>query len=65
MNDDFDCQMLLQIPQQAAIGIIRKAGFIDRILSKDNTQFIATRDYRKDRINLRIVNGLVSEARIG
>ena len=48
-----------------AIVAIENAGFIARIIAEDGQYFIVTRDIKKDRINLDIVDGKVFEAKRG
>ena len=61
----FNCGSVIGLYEQEALYLIKKAGFHARTLSVDGKQFIATRDYRIDRINLRFINGKVIEAKVG
>jgi hypothetical protein len=42
--------------------ILKESGKFGRIRSEDNTQFVGTCDYRLDRVNLSVENGIVTEA---
>ncbi len=61
----FNPNSLLGLYLQEAEFLVKKAGFNIRVLSRDGHQFIATRDYKRDRINVRIVKDKITEAKIG
>lgn len=48
-----------------AIKAIEAAGFRFRITQRDENYFVATRDYRTDRVTLKVKEGLVFSATIG
>lgn len=53
---------LIGIAEEPAIEILKKLKINSRLVDRDNKKFILTRDYRTDRVNLAIKNGIVSEA---
>lgn len=61
----FDLATVLDKPAEDAIATIESAGFEARIISRDGQMFPVSRDFREDRVNLEIINGVVSNAHIG
>lgn len=53
------------LSEAEATSAIEAAGGTVRIVSRDGEDFPVTMDYRFDRVNLRIVDGVVTEATIG
>lgn len=58
-------QGLIGSSESDAINRIRSLNFISSIRSRDGVQMIRTMDYRVDRVNLDIVNGVVTGASAG
>lgn len=58
-------QLFHELPEETAIRIAQHTGRIARIVKKDRTTYIITQDYRTDRINLTILDGIVTGATIG
>ena len=56
---------VLGLSEQDAVERLEAAGAIVRVLSRDEQEFGGTQDLRSDRVNLRIEEGLVSEASVG
>lgn len=56
---------VIKLPVEEAIAKIKDAGLRVRIRSEDGVGQVLTADYRTDRVNLSIVSGIVTEARIG
>jgi hypothetical protein len=56
---------LIGLPEDEAAQMIAAAGFSERIVSRDGEDFAVTMDYRSDRVNLGIVDGVVTTATIG
>lgn len=56
---------VINLPVEEAIVKIKEAGFRARIRSEDGVGRIGTADFRTDRVNLIVVSGTVTEARIG
>jgi hypothetical protein len=48
--------------EQDAVATIEAAGLVARVIARDGEDFAVTDDYRVDRINLRIEDGVVTEA---
>lgn len=48
-----------------AIAKIETAGFVYRIMERDGVNFMGTCDYRTDRVNLSITEGVVTHADVG
>ena len=48
-----------------AVKIIKSRELRSRVLSEDGMQYAGTRDFRRDRINLEIIDGKVTDARVG
>jgi hypothetical protein len=44
---------------------IRAFGMVSRVVSVDGESMMVTEDYRTDRVNIEITDGLVSKASIG
>lgn len=51
---------LIGLKKEDAVALIKSAGFKVRIRSEDGKAFMGTCDYRLDRYNLTIVDGLVT-----
>lgn len=56
---------VINLPLGEAIVKIKEAGFRARIRSEDGVGRVGTADYRTDRVNLHVVDGVVTEAGIG
>ena len=56
-----DLSHLIGMPEDNAIEQIVNAGYTCRIVNRDGNYFIVTRDYRLDRINLTITNGIITK----
>lgn len=53
------------LQEDEALGLIRNAGAVARVVARDGESFMVTEDYRLDRVNLTIENGVVLDAYIG
>lgn len=58
-------QLFHELPEDTAIHIAQHTGHVARIVKKDGTTYIITQDYRTDRINLTILDGIVTGVTIG
>lgn len=56
---------LIGMKEADAVVEAHASGFRVRVIKRDDQSFIVTSDFRKDRINLSVRDGLVTEARIG
>lgn len=56
---------LIGLTLEQAEVIIKSASMKPRLKSKDGQHFIVTMDLRNDRVNLTVVNNLVTKATIG
>jgi hypothetical protein len=56
---------LVGLEKQAAIDLIEGKGYQARIVHEDGEDFIGTMDFRTDRYNLYVTNGIVTLASIG
>ena len=61
----FDLATVLNRTEEEAIAKIAAAGFEARVISRDGQNFTMSHDFREDRVNLEITNGVVSNAHIG
>jgi hypothetical protein len=61
----FDLATVLDRTEDDAQATIAAAGFEARIISRDGQMFATARDFREDRVNLEVTNGVVSNAHIG
>ena len=50
--------------KEEAVSMIENSGFRSRIVGEDGTSYIITMDFSGNRINLTLVDGLVTEAQI-
>lgn len=53
---------LVGMDRQAAIEILESSAIAYRVTQVDDTYMLCTQDYRPDRVNLKIVNGVVDDA---
>lgn len=53
------------LTEDAAAALARSQGVQTRVVSRDGTDLPATADYRTDRVDLWVVGGLVTAARVG
>lgn len=58
-------ERLLGLDESAAVSVAKESGFEVRVVERDGEQFPATMDYRMDRINVVVTQGVVSRADIG
>lgn len=58
-------ERLLGLDENAAVSMAKESGFEVRVVERDGEQFPATMDYRMDRINVVVTQGVVSRADIG
>lgn len=56
---------LIGLPEEEAVQVVEGAGWTTRVVARDGEQFAVTMDYRMDRVNLEIVDGVVTGATIG
>lgn len=56
---------LIDLPEDLAIAAIEATGRSYRIAARDGEEYALTADYSTSRINLRIVDGIVTEAVVG
>ncbi|MEK7640657.1 MAG: hypothetical protein AAB389_01525 [Patescibacteria group bacterium] len=56
---------LIGMQEADAIAAIKAAGMRPRVTARDGENYMLTADYRTDRINLCIKNGMVVRADIG
>jgi hypothetical protein len=48
-----------------AINLCKLSGFDSRVTREDSTHFVGTCDFRLDRVNLEVDNGIVTKADLG
>lgn len=53
------------LAEAEAIKAVEEAGFHAQVTEREGNYFVITRDYRTDRINLKVKDGLVFAAKIG
>jgi hypothetical protein len=58
-------ESLVGLPEAEAVAAIEAAGFEARIIERDGESFAITMDYRVDRVNLEITEGIIDGASIG
>ena len=58
-------QQIVGLDMGLARYAIKVLGFVPRVSSYEGSSYILTMDYRLDRINLHIKNGMVERASIG
>lgn len=58
-------EIIVGLTEQMATQVIEENGFRARLTERDGNYFIVTRDFRTDRINLKVKDGLVYNASIG
>lgn len=56
---------LVGASEAEAKAIAQDAGFAVRVTSRDNAKFPSTMDYREDRLNLAVEDGIVKSATVG
>jgi len=56
---------LVGMPEEDAIKLIETKQLCARVVSRDGEVFVVTADFRSDRINLDIAEGLVTQAKLG
>jgi hypothetical protein len=52
-------------PEQVVRDAARDAGYLTRVIHEDGKNFVCTRDYRTNRLNLSIQGGMVFQISIG
>lgn len=58
-------ESLIGLPEADAVAAVEAAGFEARIVARDGEYFAVTADYRVDRVNLEIVDEVITAASIG
>lgn len=61
----FDLATVLDKSEDDALATIAAANFESQVISRDGQMFPVSRDFREDRINLEIANGVVTNAHVG
>jgi len=56
---------IVGLSEEIAVYLVKKAEFIPRIVEREGNPAVITRDYKLDRVNLSIKDGLVYKASIG
>jgi hypothetical protein len=56
---------LVGLGEDEAMAVAKNNGFGVRVIERDGEQFPATMDYRTDRINVVVTDGIVVRAHIG
>jgi len=56
---------VLGLTEVEAIAKIQASGFAARVVEKNGEYYVGTSDYRTDRVNLSITEGVVTRADIG
>lgn len=59
------CGMLVGMTEDDANDVIASGKMTARVVMRDGAPYVVTRDFKADRINLRIQNGNVTEAEVG
>lgn len=62
---NFDVDRLIGLSEGDAVLLAGHYNHITRVVNRNGTPYIVTMDYRTDRINLTIVNSIVTGVRIG
>lgn len=56
---------LIGLSKEAAVSTLEEMEMPYRIISEDGNYYVLTMDYRPGRINLTIINGVVTSTRFG
>jgi hypothetical protein len=62
---DFDPESLVGMPKAEAERTARAAGWQFRVAREDGEEFALTMDYREDRVNVEVDDGVVTDVNVG
>lgn len=65
MNIEDVCKQVLNLSESDAVNYIIAAGFKVRVVERDGQRSVHTREFRPNRINLLVKEGIVFETTLG
>jgi hypothetical protein len=65
MTVDDVANQVLNLSEKEAMDIISNAGFTSRLVERDGVRFMGVRNFRANRINLTVANGVVIKTTVG
>jgi len=64
-NSELILKGIMGLDEEAALAFIKRYGMISRVTRRDENWVVCTRDFRRERVNIELDDGLVTRAEVG